>query len=141
MTCARGETYKSCSDVRLLRAQGRPDSRLSLREYPLAVYLDALQPVPCLDSVDDVVRDLELDLGALCEGARGGLLEVLPEVLRREVGEGPAPHSHGCDPRRTLGRRDLVELPHQRADQRLLVHSARTSSATTPTAAETAGVK
>ncbi len=129
---------------RLDRASGNSLIRLRSRALPAspAVDLDALDPHAGCVGVRDVVRELDLDRRALGDRAGGRPLEVLAEVLLREVGERAAPDTHGGDPRRSLVGSDLPQLPHQAVHQRLLVHqsSASTRSTTSSTALATAGV-
>ena len=65
---------------------------------PLALDLDALEPDAGGVGVRDLVRQLDRDLGSLGDRPGRGALEVLAEVLRREVGERAAPDPHRGDP-------------------------------------------
>ena len=70
---------------------------------------------------------------------RGGVLEVLAEMVGREVGESAEPHA---DPRHAgsaLGRGERLQLADEIVGQMLLVH-ADTSSTTRSAAASTSGL-
>ncbi len=109
-------------------AAAHPPSPLTERDSSLVGDDDALEHDALRPRVGEVVVERRLDLRALREGASGCVVEVLAEVLRREVRERAEPHR---DPRHAgtaLGVGDREDLRHQVVQQRLLVHRPYSSS-------------
>src|ERR1019366_5289319 len=86
------------------------------------LHLDALQEDVLGIGVTDVVGCGGAQPGALGDGARRGLLEMLGEVVGRHVAERAKPHRHAHYRHGPLVAGDLLDPAHQAFHQRSFMH-------------------